>query len=727
MIRLGGLNGPSLAGDPWFQELRHQLFEYLRRPPEERAERRVPFDESFLYSASVREPVVRRSFGKCVFCECDQREGGMVDHFRPWRDARDLDGWVTPDFYAWLAYDLENLIMVCYECANAKGNTFPVLGDRAPYIATLPEIRRLETPMILDPYRDRPENELEFRVDGWCEPSSDRGMVTVSVIDLNRSSLIERRRKALRDLLGELELAADGGDPSVRRMFASELPFLGARLSILRQLLQGLTLGGQRFTGSVASLPRKLERVLLEVGNAERAKFRRRFDELLAEDQLRKRWDGQLPRVSIRHRSAGRFPVMMRRHGEISHIQIRDFKAIERIDLTIPGRKQSKAAACLMLLGENAVGKSSILQAVALALLGGVQSRRLRLDPTDYLANRTGNRWDQLAPTDAKVEVEFRHGGEAVGFEAQGTKIVGGERPNILVLGYGPRRYFDPKKSERANGAYARVQTLFRPTATIPYPGTWLNQLEPDVFNQVAQIIRIVLALSDDDELVRDMDGRICVNLEGRPVPLERLSEGYRSVFVMIADIVRELHPFYPVLEDAGAIVLIDEIETHLHPRWKMRVMSALRRALPNVQFIVTTHDPLCLRGMDDGEVVVLQRGPNGTVEMLEDLPSLKGMRADQLLTSDYFGLSSTVDPQGEIDMARYVAAMGDLPPGDAAQADQLVKHITIGDGAQEQVIHRAMRRFIAEREKPAGALRPDVSREAVEAVLAALKSHPLA
>jgi len=72
--------------------------------------------------------------------------------------------------------------------------------------------------------------------------------------------------------------------------------------------------------------------------------------------------------------------------------------------------------------------------------------------------------------------------------------------------------------------------------------------------------------------------------------------------------------------------------------------------------------------------------------------------------------------------MARYVSAVDDLPLGDAAQADALVKHITIGDGAQEQIIHRAMQKFIAEREKPTGALRPDVSREAVEAVLAALK-----
>lgn len=730
MIRLGGFVGPNLTGDPRVLEVRRQLFEYLRRSPEERAERRAPIDESYFYSASVRVPIERRSFGKCVFCESEPTGEEFVDHFRPLRDARDLEDGVDRDFYAWLAYETENLILVCRECASAKGTTFPVFGDRAPYIATLPEVRRLEEPMLLDPYRDHPEGELEFLVDGWCEPLSDRGQVTVAVIGLNRSRLVEGRMKALSGLLSQLQSVVAGREPSVREMFDPALPFAGARLNVLRRLLQGLVLRGRRFTGPATSFPRQLERLLPQLNDVEGERLRRRIGDLVEEDQQRERWDGQLSLVPTpRHREMDRTRVVPKRRGGVAGIRIRAFKGVEAIDLTIPSRRESKAAPCLMLLGENAVGKSSILQAVALALLGGPQARRLRLDATDLLTNRDGDRWDQLAPEDAEVDVTFRYDSKEASFRlnAASMKIVGRENPNVLVLGYGPRRYFDPDKSERAQGAYGRVQTLFRPTATIPYPGTWLNQLAPDTFKEVAQVIRVVLALSDDDELVRDLDGRICVNLGHRRIPLERLSEGYRSVFVMIADIVRELHPFYSILEDAEAIVLIDEIETHLHPRWKMRVMSALRRALPNVQFIVTTHDPLCLRGMDDGEVVVLQRAPDGAIEMLNDLPSLKGMRADQLLTSDYFGLSSTVDPQTEIDMARFVASVGDLPEGDAAQADALVRHITIGDGAQEQVIHRAMHRFIDEREKPTGALRSDVSREAVDAVLAALKGDGFA
>lgn len=87
---------------------------------------------------------------------------------------------------------------------------------------------------------------------------------------------------------------------------------------------------------------------------------------------------------------------------------------------------------------------------------------------------------------------------------------------------------------------------------------------------------------------------------------------------------------FSASLAFSRAVVLIDEIEAHLHPRWKMRIVTALREALPNVTFIMTTHDPLCLRGLRAGEVMVFRRiesrAPDSlpvVVEQLEDLPDV--------------------------------------------------------------------------------------------------------
>lgn len=726
MIRLGAFDGPDLSSDPQILEDRRRLFDYLRRPANERAERRFSINEKLFFGSYVSEAVRERCLHKCVFCEQPLTTDGVVDHFRPVRDARDLRGAVTPDFYSWLAYEFDNLILVCRECAHNKATSFPVFGDRAPYIASLAEVRRLEEPMLLDPFRDQVDQRFDFLCDGWCEPLDYRAQVTHSLLKLNRDQLQAMRAEDSARLFEELNQAiANPVRHAIRELFQPRRAFAGARTNLLQRLLRGLTFRGRALSGPAASLPAKLEELLSAgVPETDVRRLRERLKVLPEEDRERERWDGKLgidDEAAPARLASPWSPAM--RNGGVADIDIEQFKGIVALSLTIPPRAQSSSAPCLMLLGENAVGKSSILQAIALALLGSREARRLRLEPMDFLRSRFDERWDQLAPEDARVHIKLRYDRGADFHLDAGRRAITGSAPvSAIVLGYGPRRFFDRNKSERPTHAYARVTTLFRPTATIPYPGTWLNQLQPEQFAEVAQIIRIVLALSDEDELVRDLDGRICVNLDGRPVPVEWLSEGYRSVFVMIADIVRELLPHFPILVDAEAIVLIDEIETHLHPRWKMRVMSALRKALPSVQFIVTTHDPLCLRGMDDGEVVVLQRTKDGSIVKLENLPSIKGMRADQLLTSDYFGLASTIDPQTELDMARYADAVADLPDGRAAEAESLIAHLTIGDDAQEQVIHKAMRQFIEERDRPTETLRPDISGEAVKAVLSALK-----
>lgn len=726
MIRLGAFAGPNLAEDIRVREARRQLFDYLRRPAEERAERRAYIDDSLFFEGNVRDAVFNRCRGKCVFCEQPRNGEEIVDHFRPVRDARALDG--TPDrhFYAWLAYEFDNLVLICRECAHSKGTSFPVSGERAPYIASLAEVRRLEEPLLLDPYRDQVDQHFDFLCDGWCEPLDFRGQVTVATLDLNRDRLTYRRKLSIENFLDELQKAVGhyASSPRIRDLFSPHQDFAGARLNILQRIVRGLTFRGRSLGGTIGSLPMRFEEVCKRgLSEIDGERLRRRFEQLPIQDRARERWDGALVIESAAPTSDIVSPwADIGRNGALTHIEIGHFKGVQSLTLMIAPRRQSHSAPCLMLLGENAVGKSSILQAIALALLGGREARRLCLEAMDFLSSNKDDRWDQLAPRDAEVTLGFQFDKQVrFWLDSELRQIRGREPVGAIVLGYGPRRFFDRNKSERPSGAYARVTTLFRPTATIPYPGTWLNQLPPREWREVAQIIRIVLALSDEDELVRDLDGRICVSLGGRPVPLEWLSEGYRSVFAMVADIARELLPRYPILEEAEAIVLIDEIETHLHPRWKMQVMSALRRALPQVQFIVTTHDPLCLRGMDDGEVVVLQRTVDGSIAALADLPSIKGMRADQLLTSDYFGLSSTIDPQTELDMAKYVDAVGDLPPERVAEAEKLIHHLTIGDDAQEQVLHRAMRQFIKARERPTESLRSDISENAVQAVLSAL------
>jgi hypothetical protein len=135
------------------------------------------------------------------------------------------------------------------------------------------------------------------------------------------------------------------------------------------------------------------------------------------------------------------------------------------------------------------------------------------------------------------------------------------------------------------------------------------------------------------------------------------LSAGYESILVLAVDIMSAVHGIQYDMSQTGGIVLLDEIDAHLHPRWKMEIVPALRRCFPNVQFLVTTHEPLCLRGLHENEIALMRRQDNQiTVE--EDLPSPVGLRVDQLLTSPLFGLHSTIEPELDNKFVEYYALL---------------------------------------------------------------------
>ena len=726
MLRLGPLRDFDPSRDRGLTTLKRRLQVYLRRPPEEREQRRVPVDGSYFLASVVRRAVAERCRHKCVFCEREVPSDEGVGHFRPWRDALSLRGEVDPYHYAWLAYEPDNLIRICAECASLKGTSFPVRGARAPYLTSASRLRRSERALIVDAYHDNTDRHFDYLTDGWCEPLTEEGRATVAVLALNGDHLVRNRRTAVRETMHRLSDALERGDGLGRPVVDLDEQHAGARLNVLKRILQRSFLRSDRRVGQLRTLSARLPDLLGELDEDARRRLADRIGSLPAVDADRPRWDGRewdppraSPSITVR-RLLSTPPT-----GGVREVALDNFKGVEGLRLRLNRRRSSsRGVPCLMLLGENAVGKSTVLQAVALALIGAVEARRLAralaLDADDLLRDGGGEGPDGLGPVDGVATVSFAFGSEpaTLRVSAAERRIVGREGGACLVLGYGPRRFFR-EGSTRADTPRAKVRTLFDPLATLPHPGTWLNQLGPGLFGQVAKVMRLVLTLDDADELERDDDGVISVRIAGAKVPIGRMSEGYRSVFAMVADIVRELLATHPVIEDAEAVVLIDEVETNLHPRWKMRIMSSLRAAFPNVQFIATTHDPLCLRGMDDGEVVVLQRDPGGRVESLQGLPSVKGMRADQILTSDYFGLSSTIDPETELDVARYVGRVEDA--GEAAP-ELIVPRLTIGDDARGQVVHEALRTFIRERERPTRALRIDVRADAIRAVLDALR-----
>lgn len=102
---------------------------------------------------------------------------------------------------------------------------------------------------------------------------------------------------------------------------------------------------------------------------------------------------------------------------------------------------------------------------------------------------------------------------------------------------------------------------------------------------------------------------RLTVKKAGVRISLQQLSDGERAFIALLGDLVRRLALANPELQDPLAghgVVLIDELELHLHPRWQREVVEKLRTSFPNIQFIATTHSPFIIQSLRPGELITL-------------------------------------------------------------------------------------------------------------------------
>lgn len=139
-----------------------------------------------------------------------------------------------------------------------------------------------------------------------------------------------------------------------------------------------------------------------------------------------------------------------------------------------------------------------------------------------------------------------------------------------------------------------------------------------------------------------------------RTLRIEQMSDGYKIIIAMVADIASRMAEANPAMLDplqSEGIVLIDEVDLHLHPLWQRNIIHQLARTFPNVQFIVTTHSPVVVAGAADiAEIVPLQMGAVGNTGVDDD-PSL--MDIGQILLSNMFGLKSLRSPRWDTALQR--------------------------------------------------------------------------
>lgn len=406
-----------------------------------------------------------------------------------------------------------------------------------------------------------------------------------------------------------------------------------------------------------------------------------------------------------------------------------------------------------VLLGENGVGKSTLLQAVALCLCGHDDAERLLVTATTGRIARGEGTPEQprprdgftlLCPVDGKScsmaatfrvsEVDTPGGGDqpltlvayclgASGWQLEQTRSLdvwhGSRRRELqlwdgadrgyFVCGYGPaRRQGQPAMlgTNPIPRGEARLATLFVETELLTPGSTMLRQahyrslaaqeapIPGDRGRQLEAMTKALRGLLPEVGRIEVGPEQVLLETPFGELSPEQLSDGYRAMLAWVLDLIGHLADAFPDSDDLLAcegVVLVDEVDAHLHPAWQRDVIFTLRDTFPNLQFIVTTHSPLTVQGARDGEVVVLRRDGSKVVADT-DLASVQGWRADQVLTSDLFGLETTRDPGTEkaLNRRRGLLAKKKRTAREQAELEALGQELTVklppsGDTAEER------------------------------------------
>jgi predicted ATP-binding protein involved in virulence len=208
-----------------------------------------------------------------------------------------------------------------------------------------------------------------------------------------------------------------------------------------------------------------------------------------------------------------------------------------------------------------------------------------------------------------------------------------------------------------------RFLTLFEEGAALFECESWLKELDRKALRngndsserktlEEAKGIICSLLLDVDEITIED---EVIFKWQGQYANLMQMSDGYRTIFALAVDLLRWLEylrsdPQVPINEVKG-VVLIDEIDAHLHPKWQRKIGFMLTKTFPNIQFIVTTHSPFVAMAAGVGALTVLQREDN-SVTAIQTIPSPSDWDAERVLT-EIFDVDSRT-PKVEKELERY-------------------------------------------------------------------------
>ena len=312
--------------------------------------------------------------------------------------------------------------------------------------------------------------------------------------------------------------------------------------------------------------------------------------------------------------------------GYLNTLTVQNYLSLSMLQLSGLGECKE-----IYFLGENGDGKTVILQAISLALLGDTKSvglaeaiAQMRLQNPDMVLSAT----DNLGK----------------------TYTFGQDELHPFLYGYGVNRFRNDsdKKAEYAH------QTLFDDDCYLENPVKWLQYLDyaelKDLKTPIGklQAVELLREILDRDQhfTVEINPNSVIFYEQNQPLPFEHLSHGYKSVITWVADLLTRLakqQPHAVSTHDFTGIVLIDEVDLFLHPKWQRQVVRRLRHWFSGLQFIITTHSPIVVLGASNDALFykIYRQQAQTQISEAYTAADLVTLMANGIITSPLFDLDT--------------------------------------------------------------------------------------
>lgn len=388
----------------------------------------------------------------------------------------------------------------------------------------------------------------------------------------------------------------------------------------------------------------------------------------------------------------------------IEEVSLENIKCFEKVSLRFDQDK-NHAKKWITLLGENSGGKSTILQAIGLLLAGPEGANQLLTRPLGWVRDEA-----KVGKISIRVHKDTNDPGK---FGTQSIRSIFGytffitgskhvtirnkvyTEPTIVensdkILTWLRQNALTSKGKGWFGAGYGAFRRLTRkseiivPALTTPERFTnFLSQFNED--EPLAAFERWLIYLDyriskDNDKSARKLmqigidainkllppgnsfnsitnDGRVLFDVRGKKVATLALSDGFRSVLALGGDLLWRMIESFPnsktPLNESG-VVLIDELDIHLHPTWQRNIGEWLMDLFPNIQFIVATHSPLIAAGAGP-DAITYRLVFDGNKTEAHQLRDLSFLSVDNILASDAFSLISPYSPQTERKINRYI------------------------------------------------------------------------